>query len=124
MVVEHQARRKTVTDNLVLEFMRPRPLNFMSQSKSSSLMKKAKPFLEDPALEKLEIYLRDFSYVYGYEFSDLDIKVGSHIDDSSLPASFVNIKRWLNHISGQDGASPCVTVTKKVKAEILPLYGK
>ena len=83
MVIEHQARRKTVSDSLVLEFMRPRPLNFMSKSKASSHMKKTKPFLEDPALEKLEIHLRDFSYVYGYEFSDLDLKVASHIGQVS-----------------------------------------
>ena len=119
MVIEHQTKRKSVSDSLVMEFMRPRSLNFMPKTAP----KKNMPPLNEEALLKLDSHLRDQSYVYGFEFSDLDFLLSSYIDESTLSASLVNVRRWLNHIYGQDEATFRVTLPKKVKSDMLSLFG-
>ena len=101
--------------------MRPRSLNFVNKNVQK---KTVSPPLSDETLLKLDSHLRDYSYVHGYEFSDLDLLLSSYIDESTLSASLVNVRRWLNHIKGQDEATVKVVIPKKVKSDILTLFGK
>ena len=126
MVVEHQARRKGITDSLAMEFMQTRSLNFATKSPPApSKIKHHSYQASEAALQKLNLHLRDFSYVYGYEFSSLDLQLASYIEESSLSASLVNVRRWLNHIHSirQDEEAPRILVTKSVEAEVLSHFG-
>ena len=127
MVVEHQARRKGITDSLAMEFMQARSLNFATKSPPAPSKNKHHQSYQasDATLQKLNLHLRDFSYVHGHEFSALDLQLASYIEESSLSASLVNVRRWLNHIHsiGQDEEAPRILVTKSVEAEVLSHFG-
>lgn len=118
MVAAHQEKRRFVTDDMVLEFMRPRPLNFQTKPKP---MAKVPPFLQEKDLLKLEEHLRDHSYIYGHQFSDVDVLVSSHVNDLNVSA-FVNVNRWLCHVTCLEDKP--LTVAKSVKVDILSQFGK
>ena len=117
MVTAHQEKRKNVTDQMVLEYMSPRPLNFPTKEKS----KKIKPFLEAANLTNLEAMLETQSYVYEYMFSELDVVIASHVDENGID-SFTNIKRWLHHVDSQEEKP--LNVAKSVKNSFLSQFGK
>ncbi len=108
LVSAHQEIRKTVTDEQVMEFMRPRPLNFgLGSTSSSKVVKKAEPFLSASSLQTLDDLLRDQSYVVGHQFSQADVKLLSHI--KRVPEDkMANAKRWYIHIEtlSAEGVSP------------------
>lgn len=119
MVAAHQEKRRFVTDDMALDFMRPRALNFNKALLPPT--KKVPPFLEDKDLIKLEEHLRDHSYVYGHQFSELDVLVSSHVNDLNV-AAFVNVNRWLCHVTCLEDKP--LTVAKSVKVDILSQFGK
>ena len=55
IVSAHQEKRKTVTDQDVLDFMAPRQLNFNVQP----VFKVVAPFLDQECLDKLDQHLKD-----------------------------------------------------------------
>ena len=114
IVSAHQIKRKTVTDEDVLAFMAPRPLNFDLKP----IFKSVPPFLDQTMLEKLDNHLKEQSYLYGYQLSDIDLLVASHIETPNLGS---NVERWLNHVKNcEDKPLP---LPKDVKKELLKNYG-
>ena len=120
-----------MSDSLALEFMRPRTLNFaVVPSKSKTTTPRPPPSLNtkhliasEATLQKLDIHLRDFSYVHGFEFSTLDLQFATYIEESSLSASLVNVRRWLNHIHSIKEQAPKILVTKSVETQVLSQFG-
>lgn len=120
IVSPHQEVRKTITDEMAMEFMRPRSLNFNAKSAATMAAgKKIEPFLDAAALQKLDGHLLDHSYVHGFQFSEADVILSSHANDAK---SFDHINRWLSHISALHAEKP-VALGKDAKADIFSLYG-
>ena len=100
-----QAKRKLVTDEIVAEFMRPRPLSNSAKSKT----KPKYSTVPTDICERLDDYLSDRSYLEAYEFSEVDAAVMSSLStNSSSSQSFVHFNRWFRHITAltSSGASP------------------
>ena len=115
IVSAHQVQRKTITDQDVLAFMTPRALNFNLRP----IFKTAAPYLDQTNLEKLDQHLRDHSYVFGYQLSEVDTVLASHIDGSDK--NYVNIQRWLNHVTNCE--DKFISVPKDLKKDIFVSYG-
>jgi len=123
MVVAHQAQRKNITDQLVLEYMKPRPLNMTTgkQITCSKGITKLEPFLNKDSLDQLESRLASQSYIHGYQFSDVDVIVASHINALPSTNSYVHVNRWLSHVTNQEDKPECLP--KNVKSDILLHFG-
>ena len=127
IIVEHQKQRAKVTDDLVMEFMRPRSLNWGVSSASGSpvhhkLIKSGEP-LSPGALDKLESHLAGHSYVHGVQFSEADLLVYSRL---AKVEGRPNTDRWSTHISALldlNGDAKPMTLTKEKMAEVKEVYG-
>jgi len=120
MVTDHQAQRKNVTDQLVLDYMKPRPLSgSASKAQKQIPLKKSEPFLSKDSLDLLESRLAFQSYIHGYQFSDIDVVVSSHINE--LPTSYIHVNRWLTHITNQEDKPE--VAPKNVKSDLLANFG-
>ena len=120
MVTAHQAQRKNITDQLVLDYMKPRPLSGSNTKIQKQIpSKRSEPFLNKVSLDLLESRLASQSYVYGYQFSDIDVKFASHINE--LPSSYVHVNRWLSHITNQEDKPE--VAPKNVKSDLLANFG-
>ena len=67
-MVAHQTQRKTITDQQVMEYMKPRPLNGTPKKASSAaafIKKSEQPFLNKDSLDWLDSRLAFQSYVHG-----------------------------------------------------------
>ena len=114
IVSAHQEKRKTVTNQDVLDFMSPRQLNFNVQP----VFKVVAPFLDQECLDKLDQHLKDHSYVHGHQLSEVDVILASHIDNFM---TFVYIQRWLSHVKSCDDKP--LSITKDIKKDIFTSYG-
>ena len=114
IVSAHQDKRKNVTDEDVLAFMAPRPLNFDLKPTFKSVA----PYLDQSMLEKLDNHLKDQSYLYGYQLSDVDFLVASHVE---TPTFGPNVERWFNHLKNCEDKP--LALPKDVKKELLKNYG-
>jgi len=120
LVTAHQAQRKNITDQLVLDYMKPRPLSGSNTKIQKQIpSKRSEPFLNKVSLDLLESRLASQSYVYGYQFSDIDVKFASHINE--LPSSYVHVNRWLSHITNQEDKPE--VAPKNVKSDLLANFG-
>lgn len=126
LVEKHQEARKKLTDEDVLEFMRPRPLKWNQPLNLKMDPKLTK--LSDESIKKLNDSLTDSSYVRGHEFSDGDVLLFSHLKGQTFESdqSMTNIHRWERHISNllkSDGVSP-LKLPKDVMKALKSEYGK
>ncbi len=116
IILDIQAKRKLVTDEVVAEFMRPRKLNW-----SSKQAKVQKPQLSQEQLSRLNSRLEERSYLAGYEFSTLDESVAASCQVSSdLP----HLSRWKRHVQFlvEEGQTPS-KVDKQVAVKIKEAIG-
>ena len=104
-----------MTDQDVLDFMTPRPLNFKI---SHSIPRLQEPFLTKEALNDLDVHLLEHSYIHGYQLSEVDLEVACHC---KLVQDYPNVSRWLKNVSNHEDKPQ--SVSKKVKSEILARYG-
>ena len=117
IVSAHQVQRKTITDHDVIAFMTPRSLNFNLRP----IFKTVAPYLDQSNQEKLDHHLRDHSYVFGYQLSEVDTILASHIDLDGSHINYVNIQRWLNHVKNCE--DKFISVPKDLKKDIFVSYG-
>jgi len=124
LVVAHQTQRKTITDQQVMEYMKPRPLNGTPTASSAAafIKKSEQPFLNKDSLDWLDSRLAFQSYVHGYQLSDVDVIVANHINE--LPTSYVHVNRWFKHVTNQeDKPSEIAKLPKNVKSDLLAHFG-
>lgn len=120
MVTAHQEKRKHITDETVSEFMKPRSLNFLVRSESKSV-KKVEPVFSQENLTNLNVHLKDCAYIHGFQFSDADLIIASHLKDD--PGSdLVHVSRWYRHVSCQEEKP--ISISKSVKSELLGRFGR
>ncbi len=92
IIAELQQQRKLVTDEILAEFMRPRPLKWGAQ--------KRRPAAGEQVLTKgqtsaLNAYLAGRSYLVGFALSEADVSVRARLDSSS---GHPHIARWMKHV--------------------------
>ena len=103
IIEDHQKRRKDITDEMALEFMTPRNLQW-KKPLNIKIDPKLKVLTED-TLTKLNENLADKSYVSGDAFTDADVLLFSHlsitrkepnrdVDETRL----ANLSRWESHV--------------------------
>ena len=97
--------------------MTPRALNFNLRP----IFKTAPPYLDQTNLEKLDQRLRDHSYIFGYQLSEVDTVLASHIDLDGSYKNYVNIQRWFNHVKNCE--EKFISVPKDLKKDIFGSYG-
>lgn len=131
IIEEHQKKRKTITDDMALEFMTPRNLQW-NKPLNIKLDPKLK-LLSEETLKKMDETLVDQSYISGDNFTDADILLFSHLcitnKESSASKGFSNVSRWESHVknllsSNQDDvASQQKKLTKEEMKGVKKLYG-
>ena len=131
IIEEHQKKRKTITDDMALEFMTPRNLQW-NKPLNIKLDQKLK-LLSEETLKKMDETLVDQSYISGDNFTDADILLFSHLcitnKESSASKGFSNVSRWESHVknllsSNQDNvASQQKKLTKEEMKGVKKLYG-
>ena len=104
IIEEHQRRRKTITDEMVLEFMTPRPMTNWKRPLNIKIDPKLK-VLPDEMIKTLDENLADKSYVFGDFFSDADVLLFSHLhitekgkENEMTKDLGVNVSRWKSHV--------------------------
>jgi len=97
---KHQMARKSLTDDDVLAFMKPRPLKW-NKPINLKIDPKLKP-LSAESLAKLDAVLSEESYVVAKSlFSDADVLLYQHVykNDTKEVGKFVNVQRWKSHVT-------------------------
>ena len=135
IIEEHQKRRKTITDEMVAEFMTPRPLNW-KKPLNIKIDPKLKALPQD-TLKMMNENLADKSYICGNGFTEADVLLFSHLhvtEKENKPAEgeekFENVTRWQSHVknllSGNEPPEDCQPkkLTKEDIKGVKKLYGK
>ena len=109
-IAEIQTKRKSVTDEMVFEFMRPRQLKINTKPAKSKQGPTRVVIQEE--LEKLDNHFLNRSYVQDFEVSNCDFEVFEALEmDQSLIPQYPNLNRWFRHI--QHLASKRIETDKK-----------
>ena len=136
IIEEHQKRRKTISDEMVFEFMEPRPLNFQRplNIKSDANLN----LLPQDSLKLLNQHLADKSYIHENTFSEADTLLFSHLYVTEKVKEvkpitdgvqeLANVSRWESHIKNLLSSSEHQQEPKKLSKEemkrVKKLYGK
>ena len=103
IIEEHQKRRKTITDDIALEFMTPRDLEWKKPI-NIKIDPKMTP-LSEGTLKIMDTELTDKSYVVGDNFTEADVLLFSRLfitrkemNSTKELEGFVHINRWESHV--------------------------
>ena len=105
-----QERRKTISDELVMEFMRPRKLTWGKKNKSNETKEEVASKLPEEVLASLDQRFLHSSYAEGFTFSDVDVALLKKLGGLSTQQreSNPNLSRWERHVSSlvSEGSLP------------------
>ena len=103
IIEEHQKRRKTITDDIALEFMTPRDLEWKKPI-NIKIDPKMTP-LSEGTLKIMDTELTDKSYVVGDNFTEADVLLFSRLfitrkemNSTKELEGFVHVNRWESHV--------------------------
>merc|ERR1712088_697853 len=103
IIEEHQKRRKTITDDIALEFMTPRDLEWKKPI-NIKIDPKMTP-LSEGSLKIMDTELTDKSYVVGENFTEADVLLFSRLfitrkemNSTKELEGFVHVNRWESHV--------------------------